>query len=211
MDHDGRNAAALQADTALAATIVKSIDELERNHRLAEGPLSEKLMRGIEATMRAAAPEPWEVAPTEWSILLRVPEWKPTRGLGNGDAWIQVNEVSESDLPRTWLGVATGAGGNTQLGLELVFRNALKGAASVVTTDKAFAEHLAKIGFRRNDEGRVFLPIVLDKLRLAKAYGENDVAGEALLPVRKAVEAIVAAKADLDKLIEAVRIKAKAK
>ena len=112
MDHDGRNAAALQADTALAATIVKSIDELERNHRLAEGPLSEKLMRGIEATMRAAAPEPWEVAPTEWSILLRsTPEWKPTRGLGNGDAWIQLNEVTADELERTWIGVATSAGG----------------------------------------------------------------------------------------------------
>lgn len=54
MDHDGRNTAALQADTVLAATMVKSIDELERNHRLAEGPLSEKLMRGIEGVSRRA-------------------------------------------------------------------------------------------------------------------------------------------------------------
>ena len=55
------------------------------------------------------------------------------------------------------------------------------------------------------------MPVVLDKLRLAKAYGENDVAGEALLPMRKAVETIVSAKADLDALIEAVRTKAKGK
>ena len=211
MDHDGRNAAALQADTVLAATIVKSIDEVERNHRLAEGPLSDRLMQGIEATMRAAAPEPWQVEPTDWSILLRAPEWKPTRGLGHGDAWILVNEVSETELARTWLGVATGAGGNTQLGLELLFRNALKGAAAVVTTDKDYAERLKKIGFRRDAEGRIFFPMLLDKLRLAKAYGENDVGGEALLPVRKAVETIVAAKADLDALIEAVRTKAKGK
>ena len=160
--------------------------------------------------MRAAAPEPWEVAPTEWTILLRsTPEWKPTRGLGNGDAWIQVNEVAGDELERTWIGVATGAGGNTQLALELLFRNALKGPAAVVTTEKTHADKLAKIGFRRDDESRIFFPILLDKLRLAKAYGENDVAGEALLPVRKAVEAIVAAKADLDALIEAVRTKAK--
>ncbi len=161
--------------------------------------------------MRAAAPEPWEVEPTDWSVLIRSAAWKPTRGLGHGDAWILVNEVSENDAPHTWLGVATRAGGTTQLGLELLFRNALKGAAAVVTTDKEHAERLKKIGFLRDAEGRLFVPVLLDKLRLAKAYGENDVGGEALLPVRKAVEIIVAAKADLDALIEAVRTKAKGK
>jgi hypothetical protein len=43
-----------------------------------------------------------------------------------------------------------------------------------------------------------------------KSYGENDLA-EALGPVGKVVASVFAAKADLDKLVEAVRTKAKAK
>ena len=49
-----------------------------------------------------------------------------------------------------------------------------------------------------------------EALKKSAHYGENDLA-EALGPVRKAVEDIVAAKANLDKVIEAVRAKAKGK
>ena len=210
MDHDGRNAAALHADTALAAKVVAAIPELEEHYRLAEGHLSQRLMAEIKASMRKAAPEPWEVTETEYSVLLRSPEWKPTRGLGNGDAWLQINEIAEDEIDRTWIAVAVGAG-QTQMGLELMFRNGLAVAAAAVTREKAQADALTKIGFRRDEAAaRLFVPIAIDRLRLAKGYGENDLA-EALGPVAKAVSAVVAAKADLDKLIEAVRTKAKAK
>ena len=79
MDHEQRNAAALKADTALAANIIKAIPELERDYRLAEGPLGERLMMEIKSTMKMAAPEPWEVAETEYSVLLRSPEWRQTK------------------------------------------------------------------------------------------------------------------------------------
>lgn len=210
MDHDQRMAAAQQQDTALAATIVKAIPELERDYRLAQGALSERLMLEIKTSMRKAAPEPWEINATDYSVLLRAPEWKPTRGIGRGDAWLEVNEIAEDELDRTWIGVAVSAG-RTQLGLELLFRNGLAQTASAVTQEKAQAERLHKIGFRK-DEGatRLFVPIAIDRLRLAKGFGENDLT-EALGPVRKAVEAVVAAKTDLDALIEAVRTKAKGK
>ena len=194
----------------MAATIIKAIPELERDYRLAEGPLSERLMLEIKVAMREAAPEPWEVTETDYSVLLRSPEWKPTRGLGNGDAWLQINEIAEDEVDRTWIGVAVGAG-QTQMGLELLFRNGLAVAAAAVTREKAQMDALTKIGFRRDEAAaRLFIPIAIDRLRLAKGYSENDLA-EALAPVGKAVEAIVAAKADLDALIEAVRTKAKGK
>ena len=78
--------------------------------------------------------------------------------------------------------------------------------------DKVHADRLEKIGFRKNEDGtRLFVPLAIDRLRLSKAYSENDLSGEALLPVRKAVEAVVAAKTDLHALVEAVRTKAKSK
>ena len=211
VDHDGRSVAALQADTALAAKVVAAIPELEEHYRLAEGHLSQRLMAEIKASMRKAAPEPWEVTETDYSVLLRSPEWKPTRGLGNGDAWLVVNELNDDGIDSTWIGCAVGARPQTQMGLELIFRNGLAIAAAAVTREKAQADALTKIGFRRDEAAaRLFIPIAIDRLRLAKGYGENDLA-EALLPVCKAVEAIVAAKADLDALIEAVRTKAKGK
>jgi hypothetical protein len=210
MDHDQRTMQAEQQDTTLAATIVKAIPELERDYRLAEGPLSERLMREVQASMRKAAPDPWEVADSQWSVLLRSPEWKPTRGLGNGDAWLEISEIAEDEIDHTWIGAAVGAG-RSQLGLELKFRNGLSEAAAAVGRDKAQAGVLEKIGFRKDESAmRWFIPIAIDRLRLAKGYGENDLT-EALDPVTKAVEAVVAAKTDLDALIDAVRTKAKAR
>ena len=158
--------------------------------------------------MRKAAPEPWEVGDTNYSILLRLPGWKPTRGLGNGDVWLEISEIGSDGLDRTWIGCAVGTG---QLGLELLFRNGLSGAATLVLRDKPHADVLAKIGFKKNEDGtRLFIPIAIDRLRLAKGYGENDLT-DALGPVSKAVEAVVAAKTEIDAVIEAVRTKAKAK
>ena len=210
-DHDGRNAAVLQADTELAAKIVAGIAELEQNYRLAQGPLSDRFMMEVQSSMRDAAPEAWEVVPHDWTIILREPSWRPMRGLGNGDMWLQISEVSETEAERTWLGVAVCADGNTKLGLELLFRNALKGPAAVVTTEKTHAERLKRIGFRKDEEGgRLFAPIAIDKMRLSKGFSENDLS-EALMPVREVVATVCAAKLDLDALIEAVKSKAKGK
>ena len=142
---------------------------------------------------------------------MRLPTWKPTRGLGHGDMWLLLNEISEDSTDRTWIGVSVGSGGRTQLGLELTFRNALKQIAAAVVQEKVHADRLQKAGFRKDESGtRLFMPIAIDRLRLAKGYGENCLA-EALGPVTKAVEAVIAANHDLDALVEAVRNKARGK
>lgn len=203
---------ARQQDPAAAAAIVKSIIELERDFKLAEHPISEKFMEDVEALMRKAAPEPWEVAKNDWTVLLKAgPDWKPTRGLGNGDCWLEISEIpGEDEEEHTWIGVAVGAG-QSKFGLELVFRNALKQSAVALSQDKIHAEILEKIGFKRDFSGlRQYLPITIDRLRLSKAFGENDL-DQALGPITTAVQAVVAAKPDLDKFIELVRTKAKGK
>lgn len=203
---------ARQQDPAVAAALTKNVAELERDFKLLEGPLSERFMNDVEAVMRKAAPEPWEVVKTEWTVHLRALDWKLTRGLGNGDAILELAEIpGESDEDHTWIGCATGAG-ESKFGFELIFRNALKSAADSVSRDKTQAAVLEKIGFKRDFSGsRSYLPIVIDRLRLSKGFSENDIQAEALLPVRLAVEAIVAAKAELDKFIELVRTKARGK
>ena len=203
---------ARQQDPVAAAAIVKSIVELERDYKLAEHPLSERFMGDVAVLMRKAAPEPWEVVKNDWTVLLKAgAAWKPTRGLGNGDCWLEISEISGADEEEhTWIGVAVGAG-QSKFGLELVFRNALKQSAVALSQDKAHAAMLEKIGFKRDVSGlRLYLPITIDRLRLAKGCSENDLT-EALGPVRKVVEVVVAAKADLDEFIELVRTKAKAK
>jgi len=213
MDNDQRMNIAQQLDPVIAAAIINSIADVERDHRLAEGPLSEKLMSEIEQTIRKGAPQPWEVAKAEWTIWLSCPEWRPTKGLGRGDAWFEVNEIADDDEEgpdHTWIGVAVGAG-KSALGIELMFRKGLASYAETVLLEKAQIERLTKIGLRKDaSANRWYVPIAIDRLRLAKGFGENDLA-ESLIPVAKATAALVTAKSDLDALIELVRSKAKGK
>jgi hypothetical protein len=211
MNHEQRAMQASQQDPAAAAAIIKSIAEIERDYRMAEGPLSELMMIGVEAAMRKSAPEPWIVTKTEASALLSFPEWKPTKGLGNGDAWFEISEITDDEGDeQTWVSVAVGAG-PSKFGLELMFRRALAAAADAVTREQPQAQKLTKIGFVRDAlTQRLFVPIEVDRLRLAKGFQENDLT-EALAPVGKAVEAVVKAKSDLDALIEQVRTRAKSR
>jgi hypothetical protein len=211
MDHEQRMNIAHELDPGVAATIVKSIAEVERDHRLAQGALGDKLMAEIEAIIRKSAAEPWQVTRDDWLIWFTHPEWKPTKGLGKGDAWFEVNEVADDDgEEHTWIGAAVGAG-RTALGLELVFRKGLAQSAEAVLREKAQADKLAKIGIKADTLAeRWFVPITIDKLRLAKGFGENDLA-EALVPAGKAIAAVVSAKKELDALIELVRQRGKAK
>jgi hypothetical protein len=212
MDHDQRTSIAQQLDPVAAATIVKSIADIERDHRLAEGPLSDRMMDEIQAIIRKGAPEPWQVTKAEWLIWFTHPEWKPTKGLGRGDAWFEINEIGEEDddVESTWIGAAVGAG-KSALGLELVFRKGLAQAAYMVLREKAQAQRLEKIGLRPDATAeRWFVPLSIDRLRLAKGFEENDFA-EALAPVGKAIAAALAAKADLDALIELVRQRGRGK
>lgn len=208
METDQQTKFAQQNDPILTAKIVREIEELERNYRLAEGPMSERFIREVTAVIRKSAPEPWEVIESDWSVLLASPDWKSPNGLGRGDAWFEISEVAADDEDHSWIAAAVSAG-PTELGLELSFRKGLVDAANAVTRETINAAKLKEIGFKRDDTGkRLFLPLPIDRMRLSKGYAENDLT-DALAPVRKAVELVTGAKTDFDKLVEAIRKKAK--
>lgn len=209
MDSNQQTTLAQKNDPALTARLVAAVADVERDHRLVEGPISQRLLDEIEATMRKAAPDPWVVGQARYAALLAHPEWKPTKGLGNGDLWFEVSEIADDDADAlTWIGAACGTG-QSKFGLEVCLRPALTQAADVVWREKAHNDKLAKIGIvRETATGRLLVPIKIDRMRLSKGFSENDLT-DALSPVTKAVEAVVAAKAELDTLLNAVRAKVK--
>lgn len=206
MDTDDQVTFAKSEVEVNAARIVANIGQVEQDYRLAEGPLSEWFMADLTVVMKEAAPEPWEVFRTDWSVLLISPGWKSTRRLGRGDAWLELAEIAPEGQDHTWIAAAVGIG---QLGIELKFRPGLMMIGEALTKDKGHATALAKVGFLRDGTGtRLFLPLVIDKAELAEGFGANEL-DSALLPVRRAVEAVVGAKATLDTLVQEVIEKGK--
>lgn len=111
MDHEQRSKAATEQDSALAARIVREITAIERDYHLASGPFSERMMREAVKAMGTATTAPWLTIDTDWTAILIHPDWKMARGVGNGDAWIELAEItSDEDRDYTWIAAATRAG-----------------------------------------------------------------------------------------------------
>lgn len=195
---------AMAKDPAIAARIVKNIAQLEQDYRLADGHLSDWLMRMIMISMKAAAPEPFVVENTAWSAYLSHPDWKPTKRIGRGDAWLEIVEFARDELDHTWLAAAVGAG-PTELNLELMFRDGLAGYFAKLEGDQGLTSKLRKKGFKIDTSNkRVYLPIVINAELLAKALPTDDFQ-DAMAPVREATELGIAAKPEIDLLLKLVR------
>jgi len=205
MDSDQQTRLAQQQDPELAARIVRTIADLERDYLFAWGPLSERLMREAASVAAKAVPEAWAVEGTEWNLLLTTPQWRATRGVGQ-DAWLELSDVVEDEHDHSWAAVFVSAG-PTKLCLELKFRPGLTpNAQSLTGKDKPLANVLRE-GFEQDSASkRILIPIAIDGEALARAFELNDF-DQALTPLRRAVEAAVKAKPDLDVLVEHVRQK----
>lgn len=213
MDHEQRTKAAKAQDPKLAARIVRSIGQIEADFYHAAGPLSERVMREAVQAIGKVATSPWQVIEAGWSAQIVCPEWKMTKGVGTGDMWLELSELSiddEDDDDHSWLAAAVRAG-PTQLCMELIFRKGLQDQAqSVIRDDKAMAA-LWKLGFVRDEtEPRLFIPIDIPAEKLAQSFEQNDLTA-GMAPVGKAMSLAIAAKAELDKLLEQVRTAAKRK
>ena len=211
MDHKQRAKSSQQQDPVLAAQIVRNIAAIERDYHLASGPLSERMMQEAVKTMGKATTAPWMTIDTDLSAILVHPDWRMTRGVGNGDAWIELAEItSVDDREYSWLAAAARAG-ETQLGLELTFRRGLMDYAEDLLGDAKAVAGLLKQGFVRDAQNeRLFLPIDIPAEALAQGFEQNDLA-EAVAPVGRAVTQAIASKADLDAVINQVREAAKRK
>jgi hypothetical protein len=192
-------------DPAIAARIVTNIAQLEHDYRLADGHLSDWLIRMITLSMKAAAPEPFVIENTAWSPYITCPDWKPTKRIGRGDAWLEIVEFSRDEQDHTWLAAAVGAG-PTELNLQLMFRDGLAGYFSKLEADQSLASKFRKKGFKVDTANqRVYLPIIIKSDLLAKALPSDDNFDEAMAPVREATDLGIAAKPEIDALLKAVR------
>ena len=210
MDQHERDLVGKAQDPATAARIIRNIAGVETDWHLASGLLSERVMRELREALAKLAPENWKVIESGWSALLVPPDWKMTKGVGNGDAWLELVELCDADEDYSWLAAAVGIG-STQMGFELQFRNGLQPAALTFIANDKQVSALLKAGFERDQaKERLFMPIKVDANLLAKGFEENDL-DKALEPVGKAIGLALSAKAELDKIVEQVREAAKRK
>ena len=167
-------------------------------------------MREVRALVAKLTPKEWKVADSGWSALIVPPDWKMTKGVGKGDAWLEIVEFCDAEDEYSWIAAAIGVG-STKMGLELVFRNGLLTMAQKVFANDKTLDALLKLGFVRNEaKDQLFLPVKVSGDLLAKGWEENDL-DKALAPIGKAVELAISAKAELDKIVEQVRAAAKLK
>ncbi|GGD65139.1 hypothetical protein GRI62_11530 [Erythrobacter arachoides] len=204
MDTTEQKHLAMAKDPATASRIVQNIAAIEQDFRLAEGYLSDWMLREIIAALRTTVPAPFEVVTTAWAAIISCPDWKPNKRPGRGDAWLDIVEHAEDEDDHTWLAAALGAG-PTALHLELIFREGLSHYMDKLAADTSLMAKLRKKGFKVElTAKRVYLPLVIDAALFAKAVAENDF-DAAMAPAREAAELGVAAKPEIDDLLKQVR------
>jgi hypothetical protein len=208
MDDEQRTKAANAQDPKQAGRIVRSLKQIEDDYHLASGALSGRMMLAAVQAIKQAVPEPLKVVESDVTAAIHSIDWKATRGVGQ-DVAIELGELcAEEDREYCWLAAATAAG-PTRLGLELVFRPGLRETATTIIRNDKQMGAIWKAGWLRDEtEARLFIPIVVPAETLAQAFEQNSL-DVAMAPVTKAVEQAIAAKAELDKIVEAVRIAAK--
>jgi mannose-6-phosphate isomerase-like protein (cupin superfamily) len=111
MDNEQRTAASARLDAEQAAKIVRTIEVVEHQANLAISALSERMMGSAVQAIRKLAVEPWQVVEVDMTARIVAPEWKMARGVGTGDAWLELNEIGPEDHEGfSWISVAVGAG-----------------------------------------------------------------------------------------------------
>ena len=200
MDDEQRTIAAQQQDPLQVARIVRSLKQVEDDYHLASGPLSEKMMKAAVAALKKAVPEPFRVVESDWSAAINSPDWRATRGVGQ-DASIELSELcTEEDREYCWLTVAT-ATGPTRLGLEILFRPGLREAAQTVLRIEKQMAPIWKAGFVLDEiDARLFIPIVIPAEKLVQGFEQNNL-DTVMASVTKAVEQVIAAKAEIDEIV----------
>jgi|GEM_PF-1209367 len=204
MGQEQQQSAAVKIDPARAAGIVRNIEQLGSDATLAMEAMSESLMAAAVQIIGKIAVSPWQIVEADWTARIVCADWKMARGVGTGDAWLELAEISKDEEEGfSWISVAVGAG-PTRLGIELVFRRGLQEWAEAVISESPLTEPLLKRGMIRTENLRLFFPIQIEAEALAQGFAANNL-DKALIPVSEVVKDAIAAKAELDRLIGEVR------
>jgi hypothetical protein len=179
MDSDQQTRLAQRQDPELAARVVRSIEALESDYLFAWGPLSERLMREAAAVAQRAAPNPWRVEGTEWSLTLASPNWRATRGVGN-DAWLELADANEHEEDHSWAATIVSAG-PTKLCLELKFRPGLTPITQMLTGKDKPVANLLKEGFELDGTGTRLRSTAKERTSRSSSWSSNDPAVRLIL------------------------------
>lgn len=212
MDHEQRTKVSNRLDPEWAARVVRNIGAVEADFFHAAGHLSERMMAEALLAIEKVVTPPWILVENEWMPQVVCPEWKMARGVGTGDMWLQLSEIShdEDENEHTWIAAATKTGPSF-LCIEVVFRKGLQDhAEAIVRDDKAVAALLKQAFARENESFVMYLPFHIPAEKLAQGFEQNDLTA-VVAPFGKAMAQAMAARPLLDKLLEQVREAAKRK
>jgi hypothetical protein len=212
MDHEQRTKVANMLSPEWAARVVRNIGQIEDDFYHAANHLSEQMMTQGALAIEKVVKAPWQIVENEWTPQVVCPDWKMVRGVGTGDMWLEVSEISadEEENEHTWIAAATKTG-PTQMGIEIKFRRGLQDDAETIVSDSRTIATLLKQGFVRDTENLVlYLPIHIPAEKLAQGFEQNDLT-PVVEPFGQAMAQALAAKPALDKLLEQVRTAAKHK
>lgn len=211
MEQEQNLAAWAKAQSETAARIVRNIGQIGSDATLAQSVLSSRMMASAVEAISKLATTPWQVAETNWGPRITHPDWRMTRGVGTGDAWLELSEIGPEEAEGfSWISIAVGAD-LTRLGLEFVFRPGLQeNAAKAISEDKRITP-LLNLGMVRDaPTSRLFFPVNIEAEALAQGFEAKDLT-KAIAPVGKATELAIKSKPDLDALLNHVREAAKGK
>jgi hypothetical protein len=205
-------AAAKLNDGQLAARIIRNLGQIEADFFHSAWALSERLMHEAFLGISQVAQAPWDASEVDWSTRIVCPGWKMTKGVGTGDMWLELAELSPDPdgYERSWLATALKTA-STQLCIVVKFRRGLQDLACELVRDDKMVAGLKKAGFVRDDAELVlYVPFDIPIETMAAGFEQNDLS-KALLPISKAAALAMAAKPELDKLLEQLRAAAKRK
>lgn len=213
MDYqEQRTKAAQQQNPDWAARVVRNLAQIELDWYHAYDYLSGRMMTEAFLVIEKVVKAPWQIVENEWCTQVVCPEWKMARGVGTGDMFLQINEISADveSYEHTWLACVTKTVPSL-LCVELAFRRGLQDTAVALLRDDKVASPLWKMGFARDeDSSTLMIPIHIEAETLAQAFEMNELT-PAVAPFGKAMAQAIAAKPALDKLLEQVRSAAKHK
>lgn len=212
VDHETRSTIAEKLDPERAVRVIRNIGQIETDFFHAAGHLSERMMAEAFLSIEKVVKDPWLLIENEWATQVIAPEWKMARGVGTGDMWLEVSEISadEEGIEHTWLAAATKTV-PSMLCIAVVFRRGLQSHAQALIRDDKVVAPLWEKGFARDEENAtLLLPVHVPAEKLAQGFEKNDLTS-AVAPFGKAMAQAVAAKPALDGLLEQVRAAAKSK
>ncbi|MBB4860677.1 hypothetical protein HNO88_004021 [Novosphingobium chloroacetimidivorans] len=154
---------------------------------------------------------PWECSEVEWSTRIVCPEWKMTKGVGTGDMWLELGERSaETDgYEHSWL-TATLKATPTSCASPSSFGKACKISQKQSFRTRRRSLDCKRRGSRAKTIKRFCMCPLISRLRswpgLRTKRPENGAPAD-----QQAAAQAIAAKPELDKLLERVRAAGKRK